>query len=95
MKGSFSASDEQQARRSSFPKECFPVKQLFWIGLVLIALGLLSLVVPIPHKERQGFSAGDISIGVQTQHSDRVSPIISAVMILGGAGIMVASKTRK
>ena len=71
------------------------MKQLFWIGLVLTALGLLSLAVPIPHKERQGLSAGDISIGVQTQHSDRVSPIISAVMILGGAGIMIASKTRK
>jgi len=71
------------------------VKQLFWIGLVLIALGMLSLVVPIPHNERQGFSAGGMSVGIQTQHSERVSPIISAVLILGGAGMAVAGKGRK
>jgi hypothetical protein len=71
------------------------VKPLFWIGLVLVLLGLISLVVPIPHNERQGFSAGGMSVGIQTQHSERVSPIISAVMILGGAGMMVMSKTRK
>ena len=71
------------------------MKQLFWIGLVLIALGMLSLVVPIPHNERQGFSAGGMSVGIQTQHSERVSPIISAVLILGGAGMAVAGKGRK
>ena len=71
------------------------LKQLFWIGVVIVALGLLSLAVPIPHNERQGFSAGDISVGIHTQHSETVSPIISAVLILGGAGMMVAGKGRK
>ena len=71
------------------------MKQLFWIGLVLIVLGLASLVVPVPHSEREGFSAGGVSVGVQTQHSETVSPIISAVLILGGAGMMIAGKNRK
>jgi hypothetical protein len=71
------------------------VKILFWVGLVLVVLGLLSLVVPIPHNEREGFSAGGMSVGIQTQHSERVSPIISALLILAGAGMMVAGKSRK
>ena len=61
----------------------------------MLVLGVLSLVVPIPHKEREGLSAGGISVGVETQHSQTVSPIISVVMILGGAGMMIAGKTRK
>lgn len=71
------------------------MKPIFWIGLVVLVLGVLSFVVPIPHKEREGFSAGGISLGVETQHSQTVSPIISAVMILGGAGMMIAGKSRK
>ena len=71
------------------------MKPIFWIGLIVLILGVLSFLVPIPHKERQGFSAGGVSLGVETQHSQTVSPIISAVMILGGAGMMIAGKSRK
>jgi hypothetical protein len=73
----------------------FPVKQLFWIGLVVIVLGLISLVLPIPHSEREGFSAGGMSMGIHNQNSETVSPIISAVMILGGAGMVITGKSRK
>jgi hypothetical protein len=34
-------------------------------------------------------------MGVETQRSQTVSPIISAVMILGGAGMMITAKSRK
>jgi hypothetical protein len=71
------------------------VKLLFWIGVLSAALGLISLVVPIPHTEREGFSAGSFSMGVETKHSQTVSPIISAVMILGGIGMMIAGKSGK
>jgi len=60
------------------------MKQLFWIGLVLIVLGFASLVIPVPHSEQEGISAGGVSVGIQTQHSEKVSPIISAVLLLGG-----------
>ena len=68
------------------------MKLLFWVGVLSVVLGVLSLVVPIPHTEREGVSVGDLSIGVKTQHNQTVSPIISAAMILGGAGMMVAGK---
>jgi len=69
------------------------MRPLFWIGVVLAVLGLISLVVPIPHTEREGFTAGGMSIGVETQSRQTVSPVISAVMILGGVGLMIAGKS--
>ncbi len=63
---------------------------LLFAGLLLVVLGIASLVVPIPHTETQGIKAGNINIGVQTSHSERVSPIISAVLIAGGIALTVA-----
>ena len=71
------------------------MKPLFWIGLVVLILGFASLLVPIPRSERHGMQAGDVSIGVTTQTEEKVSPMVSAVMILGGAGLMIAGKGRK
>ena len=68
------------------------MKPLFLIGLVVLILGFASLLVPIPRNERHGIQAGDVSIGVTTQSDEKVSPILSAVMILGGAGLMIAGK---
>lgn len=70
------------------------MKALFWIGMVVLILGIVSLVVPIPRNERKGFQAGGLSIGVETQYEEKVSPFVSAVMILGGVGAMVAGKMR-
>jgi len=68
------------------------MKPLFWIGLVVLILGFVSLVVPIPRNQRQGLEAGGMSIGVEVRTEEKVSPILSAVMILGGAGIMISGK---
>lgn len=70
------------------------MKVLFWVGLVVLVLGLASLVVPIPRTEKEGVKAGGISLEVQTKHSETVSPIVSAVMILAGAGMMIAGKRK-
>ena len=70
------------------------MKALFWIGLVVLILGVVSLVVPIPHSEREGVSVGGVSFGVETRHEEKLSPALSAVMILGGLGAMAAGKGR-
>jgi hypothetical protein len=70
------------------------MKAMFWIGLVVLVLGIASLLIPIPRTEKEGFRAGGVSIGVETHHQEKVSPIVSAVMILGGAGMMIAQKVK-
>jgi hypothetical protein len=62
--------------------------------MVVLILGVVSLVVPVPRNEREGFKVGGVSVGVETQHSEKVSPFVSAVMILGGVGTMVAGKRK-
>ncbi len=66
------------------------MKMLLFAGLLLVVLGIASLVVPIPRSETQGIKIGDTNIGVQTSHSERVSPIISAVLIAGGIALTIA-----
>lgn len=68
------------------------MKPLFIVGMVLIVLGLASLVVPIPSTQREGISAGGMSMSVKTETSEKVSPIISAVLILVGAGLSFAGR---
>jgi len=70
------------------------MKTLFAIGLVVLILGIASLFIPFPHYESHGIKAGDVNIGVQTKHTERISPIISGVLILGGAGMMIAGGRR-
>jgi hypothetical protein len=70
------------------------MKALFRIGLIMLILGLVSLVVPIPRNEREGITVGGVSLGVETRHKEKVSPALSAVMILGGLGAMAAGKRR-
>jgi hypothetical protein len=68
------------------------MKNLFRIGLILIVLGALSLFIAIPHTEREGISAGGMSVGIQMQHSERVSPIVSGALLLAGAGMIIAGR---
>ncbi len=67
-----------------------PMKALFWFGLLVLVLGIASLFVAIPRSETEGVKAGNVNIGVQVRHNERVSPIVSAVLILSGAGMMIA-----
>jgi hypothetical protein len=66
------------------------MKILLFAGLLLIVLGIASLIVPIPQTETHGIKAGDMNIGVQTSHSERVSPVISVLLIAGGIALSIA-----
>jgi len=70
------------------------MKVLFVVGIVVLVLGVLSLVIPIPHTDHSGIQAGGIHMGVETSYDEKVSPVISAVMILGGVGLMIAGKQK-
>ena len=70
------------------------VQALFWSGLVVLILGLTSIFVPIPSTEKNGLTVGSVSIDIETQSNEKLSPIISAAMVLGGAGLMIAAKKK-
>ena len=71
------------------------MKVLFGIGLVVLLLGALSLFVPIPRSEHSGFKAGGVSFGIDTHHDEKLSPVVSGLIILAGAGLMVAGRIRR
>ena len=68
------------------------MKAFFLVGLAVLILGIVSLIVPIPHNEHSGISVGGVSVGVEALHEEKVHPALSGLMILGGLGAMVAGK---
>ena len=70
------------------------MKGLTMAGIVLVVLGLLAFIVPIPHKEDHSVKIGDAKIGVQTEHSDRVPPMVAGVLVLAGV-VSLAAGARK
>jgi hypothetical protein len=68
------------------------MKALFWIGLAVLAAGIVALAVPMPRVETDSLEVAGVSVGVETRHRDTISPVIGAVMILSGAGLMIAAK---
>jgi hypothetical protein len=71
------------------------MKMFLYAGILLVVLGIASLVVPIPSSEKQGIKIGDTNIGVQTTHSEKVSPIVSAALIGGGIALAFAGSRGK
>ncbi len=71
------------------------MKLLFAVGLILLILGVASFFVPIPRREMDGLKAGNVEIGVEVRHNEHVSPVISTVLIVAGAGLMIAGSRRK
>ncbi len=68
------------------------MKGLFIVGLAVAVLGILSFFVALPHTENHGIKAGDVSVGIQTHDSQKISPAISAVILVVGAGLMIAGR---
>ena len=68
------------------------MKALLLAGLVVLVLGIVSFIVPVPHSEHHGISAGDVHLGVKTEHSDRVPTAVSIVLVVAGAGLMIAGR---
>ena len=70
------------------------MKALFGIGIVVLILGIASFFVPVPHHEDHSVKVGDAKLGVQTEHSERISPTISVILVVAGAGLMIAGRSK-
>lgn len=70
------------------------MKALFSVGLIVLILGVASFFIPVPHSENHGIKAGDVHLGVQTTHSERVPPYVSVILVVAGAGLIIAGRGR-
>jgi hypothetical protein len=70
------------------------MKPLFWVGLIVLVLGIVSFIVPIPHQEKHGVKIGDASIGVTTRNDEKVPLAVSVIMLVGGLGLMAVGGKR-
>jgi len=60
------------------------------VGTVVLALGVLSFFVPFPHSEHHGVRLGDAHVGITTHDDQRIPPVMSIVLVVVGAGLMIA-----
>lgn len=60
------------------------MKALPTVGVLLLILGVLAFVVPIPHHENHGVKFGDAKISVETESSDKLPPAAGIVLLAGG-----------
>jgi di/tricarboxylate transporter len=59
------------------------------IGIILLVLGVLAFVVPIPQREDHSVKIGDAKIGVQTESSQKLPPAVGIVLLAGGVLALV------
>ena len=71
------------------------MRGLILAGAVLLLLGIALLFVPISRRERHGFDAGPVSVGVTTTRREVVHPAISGGMIAAGVLLMFAGRRKK
>ncbi len=64
------------------------MKPVFWVGLVILVLGIASFFVALPHQEKHGISVGDASIGVTTRHDEKAPAWLSGLLVVGGIVLM-------
>lgn len=58
-------------------------------GVLLLVLGVLSFIIPVPHRERHGVKFGDAKISVETESSDKLPPAAGIVLLAGGVVALV------
>jgi hypothetical protein len=68
------------------------MRLLLILGLVLLIVGIASLFVPIPRRERHGIDAGGLSVGFETTRREKVHPAVTAVLIGGGVALVLAGR---
>jgi hypothetical protein len=65
------------------------MKPIALVGVLLLVLGMFSFVVPVPRKENPAVKIGDTKIGVQTENSEKLPPVVGAVLLAGGVLALV------
>jgi hypothetical protein len=70
------------------------MRALVLLGVVVLVLGVLAFIVPVPSSETHGAKIGDTTIGVTTHTRKKLPPVVGGVLCVAGA-VMLISGTRK
>jgi uncharacterized membrane protein len=65
------------------------LKAISIVGILLLVLGVLSFVVPVPHREDHSVRIGDAKIAVQTENSEKLPPAVGIVLVAAGAVMLI------
>jgi hypothetical protein len=68
------------------------MKGLAILGIVVLVIGIISFLVPFPHYHHHGVSLGDAHVGVTTEHDEKLPPLAGIVLVVVGAGLIIAGK---
>jgi hypothetical protein len=71
------------------------VRALFIVGLIVLVLGVASLFIAVPVKEKHGIKAGPVSLGVETTDYQKAPPAVSIVFIAAGVVLMIAGARKR
>ena len=70
------------------------MKALSLVGLLLLVLGVLSFVFPVPHQESHGVKIGDAKFSIQTNSSEKLPPAVGIILVAGGVVALIAGMRR-
>ena len=70
------------------------MKALRIVGVLLLVLGFLSLIVPLPRRERHGIKVGDAKFSIQTESTEKL-PSAAGIVLIGGGVVALILGLRK
>lgn len=70
------------------------MRPLAWIGIVVLVLGILSFVVPIPTSHTRDVKLGDASVAITTHHTEKLSPAVGVVLCGAGVVLLIAGSRK-
>ncbi len=70
------------------------MRPLAWIGIVVLILGVLAFIVPVPTSHSHGVKVGDSSIGITTHSDEKLSPAIGGVLCAAGVVLLIAGSRK-
>jgi hypothetical protein len=61
-----------------------PMKPLSMFGVLLLILGALAFVIPVPHRDDHSLKVGDAKVSLQTESREKLPPAVGIILIGGG-----------
>jgi len=70
------------------------MKGLTIVGVLLLILGVLSFIVPVPQREEHTMKIGDAKIGIQTENSQKLPTAVGVVLVVAGVAVLALGARR-